>query len=188
MAVRNDASRGESCNVTTVADLSLHELQKFYVDVIPHHVHLGMRIVDCKAGRLSIDLPFSGRLAGPDEGLHPGAITTLIDAPCGSVVPTLQRRPEEQPPSTCEQTSCFRRQLVPVPAVSRSAFISTRISPLSAHRFTKQTANRSLRPRPARSLSSSPGRARTSSGRHWMAVPHSCPTQGPARQRPHTNR
>lgn len=79
--------------MTTVADLSLHELQKFYVDVIPHHVHLGMRIVDCKAGRLSIDLPFSGRLAGPDEGLHPGAITTLIDAACGSVVPTLQKAP-----------------------------------------------------------------------------------------------
>lgn len=81
--------------MTEIPNLSLQQLQKFYVDAIPHHTRLGMRIVDCQKGRLSIDLPFDAALAGPapNEGLHSGAITTLIDTACGSVVPTLQQAP-----------------------------------------------------------------------------------------------
>lgn len=87
--------RNKQRKMTAIPDLSLQELQKFYVDVIPHHARLGMRIVDCQKGRLSIDLPFNAALAGPapGAGLHSGAITTLIDTACGSVVPTLQSAP-----------------------------------------------------------------------------------------------
>ncbi len=73
--------------------LSLPELQHFFIAVIPHHHHLGLQMIRCSEGQVVIDLPYSPMLAvsADEQSIHQGAIITLIDTACGSVVPTLQK-------------------------------------------------------------------------------------------------
>ena len=65
------------------------ELQGFLVDPVPHHVALGLRVLACSAGRLSMMIPYAERLADEHGGIEAGVITTLVDASCGSVALTM---------------------------------------------------------------------------------------------------
>src|ERR1041385_5874229 len=55
---------------------------------VPHNRALGIRFVEAKAGCVTLGLPYDEKLVGdPARGvLHGGAITTLMDATCGTAV------------------------------------------------------------------------------------------------------
>lgn len=65
------------------------ELKTFLIDSVPHHAALGLQIVDCGAGCLSMMIPYVEHLADVGGGIDPGAVTTLIDTACGSVPLTM---------------------------------------------------------------------------------------------------
>lgn len=65
------------------------ELKTFLVDAVPHHAALGLQVVECSAGRLSMMIPYVERLADGGGGIDPGAVTTLVDTACGSVPLTM---------------------------------------------------------------------------------------------------
>lgn len=65
------------------------ELTNFLIDSVPHHAALGLQIVDCGVGRLSMMIPYVERLAEVGGGIDPGAVTTLVDTACGSVPLTM---------------------------------------------------------------------------------------------------
>jgi len=71
-------------------NLSLDQLQQFFIELIPHHRTLNLKVIECSVGHLSFELPYCESLIGnPSTGeVHEGAITTLIDSVCGSVVLT----------------------------------------------------------------------------------------------------
>jgi uncharacterized protein (TIGR00369 family) len=60
----------------------------FYTDVVPHNHALGLRLVDIGPAEATVELPYADFLVGnPETGvLAGGAVTTLIDASCGSAV------------------------------------------------------------------------------------------------------
>lgn len=60
----------------------------FYTDVVPHNHALGLRLVDIGPAEATVELPYADFLVGnPETGvLAGGAVTTLIDAACGSAV------------------------------------------------------------------------------------------------------
>jgi len=69
------ASRMERCSV-------------FYTDIVPHNHALGLKLLDSGPGEATVELPYADFLVGnPETGvLAGGAVTTLIDASCGSAV------------------------------------------------------------------------------------------------------
>ncbi|WIG94147.1 PaaI family thioesterase [Myxococcus sp. SDU36] len=71
----NKAGRMERCAV-------------FYTDVVPHNHALGLRLVDVGAAEATVELPYAENLVGnPETGvIAGGAVTTLIDATCGTAV------------------------------------------------------------------------------------------------------
>lgn len=60
----------------------------FYTDVVPHNHALGLKLVDIGPAEATVELPYADFLVGnPETGvLAGGAVTTLIDASCGSAV------------------------------------------------------------------------------------------------------
>jgi uncharacterized protein (TIGR00369 family) len=70
--------------------LPFDKAQQIMIDQVPHERFLGMRLVEqeYKEGRIVVDLPYSEKLIGdPESGVvGGGAITTLMDAVCGSAV------------------------------------------------------------------------------------------------------
>ncbi len=66
----------------------LERLSLFYTDVVPHNHALGLKLVDIGAAEVTVELPYADFLVGnPETGvLAGGAVTTLIDASCGSAV------------------------------------------------------------------------------------------------------
>lgn len=75
--------------MSPLLSLSPAQLEQFLVSAIPHHRQLGMRAGRCGDGVMGMDLPWDATLAEHTHGgIHPGAITTLIDALSGSVVLT----------------------------------------------------------------------------------------------------
>jgi len=60
----------------------------FYTDVVPHNHALGLRLVDVGAAEATVELPYAENLVGnPETGvIAGGAVTTLIDAACGTAV------------------------------------------------------------------------------------------------------
>lgn len=79
-----------------MADLTLPEdkagrmerCQVFYTEAVPHNHVLGLRLVDIGPAGATVELPYADVLVGnPETGvLAGGAVTTLIDASCGSAV------------------------------------------------------------------------------------------------------
>lgn len=60
----------------------------FYTEAVPHNHALGLRLVDAGAAEATVELPYADFLVGnPETGvLAGGAVTTLIDATCGTAV------------------------------------------------------------------------------------------------------
>ena len=65
------------------------ELKTFLIDSIPHHAALGLQILDCGAGWVSMMIPYVEHLADVGGGIDPAAVTTLVDTACGSVPLTM---------------------------------------------------------------------------------------------------
>lgn len=59
-----------------------------FVDSLAHCRKIGIRVVSARENELVLELPYSEQLVGnPESGvIHGGAITTLMDTTCGSVV------------------------------------------------------------------------------------------------------
>lgn len=75
--------------MSPLLNLSPALLQAYFVGAVPHHCQIGMQAAGCWLGGVRLDLPWSAALANaPDSGLHPGLLTTLIDAASGSAVLT----------------------------------------------------------------------------------------------------
>jgi uncharacterized protein (TIGR00369 family) len=55
---------------------------------VPHNRALGMKLVSCIGGRVTVTLPWSEKIVGnpATRVIHGGAITTLCDATCGTAV------------------------------------------------------------------------------------------------------
>ena len=62
---------------------------------VPHNQALGIRFVSAGAQRVTLALPYDERLVGNPltRVLHGGAITTLVDATCGTAVFLALREP-----------------------------------------------------------------------------------------------
>jgi uncharacterized protein (TIGR00369 family) len=90
--------------------MSLEQLQEFFVDSVPHKRALKIRVVECRVGYLSFELPYAENLIGnPSTGeIHEGAITTLIDSVCGSVI--LTQTEELRRPATLDLRIDFLRK------------------------------------------------------------------------------
>ncbi|MCI0573977.1 MAG: PaaI family thioesterase [Myxococcaceae bacterium] len=77
----------------------LESLNALFVEGIPHNAALGLKLVDVgpAPGQATMVLPYDEKLVGnPETGvLHGGAVTTLMDAACGTAVflslPSLMR-------------------------------------------------------------------------------------------------
>ena len=73
----------------------LAKLGELFTRSVPHNQALGMQFVELTAERALLDLPYREELVGnPETGvIHGGAITTLLDATCGTaVLGRLQKR------------------------------------------------------------------------------------------------
>ncbi len=68
--------------------MHLEELNRWFVDRVPHNGELGLRAVEVETDGLVAELPYAEKLVGnPDTGvLHGGAVTSLIDAASGAAV------------------------------------------------------------------------------------------------------
>ncbi|MFP2927409.1 PaaI family thioesterase [Pyxidicoccus sp. 3LG] len=66
----------------------LERCSLFYTEVVPHNHALGLKLVDVGPAEATVELPYADFLVGnPETGvLAGGAVTTLIDASCGSAV------------------------------------------------------------------------------------------------------
>jgi uncharacterized protein (TIGR00369 family) len=66
----------------------LERCSVFYTDVVPHNHALGLKLLDIGPAEATVELPYADFLVGnPETGvLAGGAVTTLIDASCGSAV------------------------------------------------------------------------------------------------------
>jgi uncharacterized protein (TIGR00369 family) len=64
-------------------------------DYVPHNRALGMRFVEVKDGGVVVALPYDEKLVGNPltRVIHGGAITTLMDATCGTAVYVKLREP-----------------------------------------------------------------------------------------------
>lgn len=60
----------------------------FYTDIVPHNHALGLKLLDIGPAEAVVELPYADFLVGnPETGvIAGGAVTTLIDAACGSAV------------------------------------------------------------------------------------------------------
>ncbi|MFY2560677.1 PaaI family thioesterase [Corallococcus terminator] len=60
----------------------------FYSDIVPHNHALGLKLLDIGDAEATVELPYADFLVGnPETGvIAGGAVTTLIDAACGSAV------------------------------------------------------------------------------------------------------
>lgn len=104
----------------------LHQMGSLFTKVVPHNQALGLEFVELSPERAILDLPYREDLVGnPETGvIHGGAITTLIDAACGTAVlgklqkrvqrvATLDLRIDYLKPATPKRTvraeaTCFR--------------------------------------------------------------------------------
>ncbi len=75
--------------VSPLLQWSQSELQNFLVDSVPHHSALGLQVVRCSEGRLSMMIPYVEHLAEESGGIDPCAVITLVDTVCGSVPLTM---------------------------------------------------------------------------------------------------
>jgi uncharacterized protein (TIGR00369 family) len=59
-----------------------------FINSLTHCRSIGIKVVSARCNELVLELPYSDALVGdPDSGVfHGGAITTLMDTTCGSVV------------------------------------------------------------------------------------------------------
>lgn len=66
----------------------LPEIVGRFVESLAHCRQIGIRVVSAQPNALELELPYSPSLVGnPDTGvIHGGAITTLMDTTCGSVI------------------------------------------------------------------------------------------------------
>ena len=64
------------------------KINRSFAANVPHNRALGLVLIDVEEGRASYRLPYDLRLVGnPESGvLHGGAISSLMDACCGSAV------------------------------------------------------------------------------------------------------
>jgi uncharacterized protein (TIGR00369 family) len=64
-------------------------VKRLFAEMIPHNLALGLRLVEVGERSLVAELSYRDDLVGnPETGfLHGGAITSLIDATCGTTVP-----------------------------------------------------------------------------------------------------
>jgi uncharacterized protein (TIGR00369 family) len=67
---------------------SIARLVEAIAHFVPHNRAIGIRFVSLTAGRVTLALPYDGKLVGnPLTGvIHGGAITALLDAACGLAV------------------------------------------------------------------------------------------------------
>ncbi len=75
-------------------DATLEQVGRTIAEIVPHNRALGISVV--KLGRkVTLKLPWNERLIGnPDRRvLHGGAVTTLMDATCGTAVVFALREP-----------------------------------------------------------------------------------------------
>jgi len=80
-----EESRSGGDSERDALDASLSEGVSMYV---PHNRALGIRFVDAKNGCVTLALPYDEKIVGDPvtRVVHGGAITTLMDATCGTVV------------------------------------------------------------------------------------------------------
>jgi len=78
-----------------IPDAAMEFVRKHFAETIPYNNALGLRIVDIVSDGVITELPYNPELIGnPETGfLHGGAITSLIDASCGTAVAVHMRRP-----------------------------------------------------------------------------------------------
>lgn len=76
--------------MSPLLSMSAAERHAFLVDLVPFNRALNLQVVACEANRLVMDMPYDAGLVGNplSRAIHEGAITTLIDTACGSVVLT----------------------------------------------------------------------------------------------------
>lgn len=88
MADASGSDTDASSSADTVRAMMRERFQQAISEMVPHNRAIGMKFEAMDAARVTTRLPYDDKLVGnPATGvLHGGAITTLMDATCGSAV------------------------------------------------------------------------------------------------------